>query len=196
MKTYLKIFMGIIAVSGGMIMSNHDGSCSGSRYEAYSSQDPEINVTMEYPSGWQYQEHRGSYGSYAQVQFYGEVQDGFAPSIVLTVEREEKVSFAPLTLEGMADDLAGKRMKLAEAQILSKTNTTILDVPAVDMTWTYKQPRELYSIDLTQIGFQERMIIFQKDGRFYTLRYVNPQAVFADYEEDFARSIETFLLKP
>ena len=85
-------------------MANQYGSSNELTYNKYSSEDSELNITMEYVSDWRYQEHRGSYDSYAQVQFYGAVKDKFAPSFVVTVERSSKVKFQPLTVEAMADD--------------------------------------------------------------------------------------------
>ena len=99
MKQFLKIIVVTMIATGGIFMANQNGSSNESMYKEYSSEDPELNITMDYISDWRYQEHRGSFDSYAQVQFFGTVKDQIAPSIVVTVQRSSKVSFEPLTID-------------------------------------------------------------------------------------------------
>ena len=172
-------------------MANQYGNSDDSMYKEYSSEDPELNITMDYIADWRYQEHRGSYDSYAQVQFYGAVKDKFAPSFVITVERSSKVKFQPLTVEAMADDLIKKRMLFEDAKVVSKSDAQLLGAPAVDMTLTYKQPDQLRRIDAKTIPFKERIMIFQKDNKFYTLRYLNPQQAYDEFEQAFLHCIGT-----
>jgi hypothetical protein len=176
-------------------MADRHGNGSSLAYQEYSSQDPELNIMMEYPSDWRFREHRGSYGSYAQVQFYGAVQGDFAPSIVLTVEPASKVAFRPLTIQGLADDLVEKRMHFEDTNVLSRAETELLGLPAVDLTLAYKQPSQLRSLEFDLVPFQERIIVFQKDDRFYTFRYMNTEKEFRDFEAAFLQGIKTLQLK-
>jgi len=176
-------------------MTNQEGVCNNSNYEQYSSKDTELNITMNYISDWRYSEHRGSYGSYAQVQFYKVTQDAIAPSFVVTVERSSKVKFTPLTIEGLADDLVKKRMLIKDSTLVSKNETELLGLPALDLTLTYKKPDKLNSVNPKLLPFQERIFIVQKDDKFYTLRYINLQQEFGIFEEAFLQSVSTFNIK-
>jgi len=191
MKQFLKIIVVTMIAIGGIFMANQYGSSDDSMYKEYSSEGPELNITMDYISDWRYQEHRGSYSSYAQVQFYGTVKEGIAPSFVITVERSSKVAFQPLTIEAMADDLIKKRMHFEDAQVVSKSDAELLGAPAIDMTLTYKQLDQLRTIDAKTIPFKERIMIFQKDDKFYTLRYLNPQQAYEEFEQAFLHCIGT-----
>ncbi len=195
MKPYFKIILIITIGIGGIFMANHYGGCNSPQHVEYSSEDSQINIKMDYVSDWRLAESRGSYGSYAQVQFYGAVKDGFAPSISVTVERSSKVSFSPMTIEGLADDLIQKRMKLKDIEVLLRTDRSLLDSPAIDITLTYKKPKELRSIQPEFIPFRERVVVVQKDGRFYTIRYVVPEQEYDVFEADFLHCLETLRLK-
>ena len=163
-------------------MTNHEGVSDNESYGQYSSEDTELNLTMDYPGGWRYSEHRGAYGIYAQVQFSGELENNIAPSFIVKVERASKVEFQPLTTEGLADDLVKKRMLFEDSNVESRVETKLLGLPAIDLIMTYKQPVRLHSTEFKLIIFKERVIIVQKDDRFYTLRYVNPQQAYEDFE--------------
>jgi hypothetical protein len=195
MRQFLKIMVVITIVAGGMFMASHYGNCNDQKYAQYSSQDTELNITMDHMADWKYQESRGAYGSYAQVQFYGEVKDNFAPSIIVTVERNANVKFKPVSAEGLADDLTAKRMRFSDAKVLSRAPAELLGLPVVDMTLSYKQPDQLHNIDAKLVSIYERVMIVQKDDRFYTLRYVNPEASFAEFEAAFLHCVQTFGIK-
>ena len=170
------------------------GSFDNVKYEEYSSKDPELNITMDYILGWRYSEHRGSYNSYAQVQFYGLKEKDFAPSMVVTVEHSSKVKFKPLTVEGMADDLITKRMKLKDAKVLSRSKMKLLGSQAMDIALTYKMLDKLYATDPKFIPFKERVVIFRKQDKFYTLRYMNPEEEFKKFDKAFYHCIKTLKL--
>ena len=174
MRFHMHIGITVMIVAGGILMANHSGNCGDLGYKVYSSEDLELNIEMEYIADWAYREHRGSHGSYAQVQFYGIAHGPVAPSIIVTVEKSLNVDFRPLTVEAMADDVISKRLKLEDSKVLSRLETTLLDMPAVDITFAYKQKDRLRSLNFNMVPFKERVVVVQKGDRFYTLRYVNP----------------------
>jgi len=195
MKNTFKIIVSVLLIVGGVFMANRFGSCSNSTYKEYSSNDPAFNIKMDYISDWQYREIQGANGSFSQVQFYGAVQDGFAPSFVVTVEPSSKVTFKPSTIQAMAEDLIAKRMRFADGQVISQAESEILGLPAKDIILTYKQPDELRSLNAKLVPFKERVIIFQKDDKFYTVRYVNPLQVFDVFVQDFLHGVKSLSIK-
>ena len=195
MRLHTQIGVTIVLLAGGILMANQSGNCGGVGYKEYSSEDTELNIKMDYIAGWEYREHRGSHGSYAQVQFYGAAQGAVAPSIIVTVEKVSDVDFSPLTVEAMAEDLINKRLKLEDSKVLSRMETTLLDMPAMDITFAYKQKDRLRSLNFNMILFKERVVVVQKGDRFYTLRYVNPEQTYEEFEQDFLHCLRTFTLK-
>jgi len=156
MKIYLKTIVVTMIAIGGIFMANQYGNCNDLTYNEYSSEDSELNITMDYLSDWRHQEHRGSYGSYTQVQFYGPIKDEIAPSFVVTVERSLKVTFQPPTIEALADDLIKKRMHFEDAQVVSKSDAELLGYPAIDidLILMFFKPRNVSkTIEGNAVGF-------------------------------------------
>lgn len=195
MKNITKILILVTIFAGGIFMANHEGICNNTNYEQYSSEDTELNLIMDYPAGWRHSEHRGAYGSYAQVQFSGETRNDIAPGFSVKVERSSKVKVQPPTAEGLADDLIKKRALFQDSKLVSRSETELLGLPAIDLILTYKQPARLHSTEFNLISFKERVVIVQKNDRFYTLRYVNPQQEFETFEEVFSYCIGTLRIK-
>lgn len=172
------------------------GNFGGLKYESYSSKDPELNITMDYILGWDYKEHRGSYGSYAQVIFIEpKKEQGLKTHIVVTVKKSSKVKFKPLTIEAMWEDLLAKRLKLKDTKVLSKSNRKLLNTKAIDIELAYKTLDKLYRVDAELIPVKERIIIFEKGEKFYTLRYMNREEEFKKFERAFYHCIKTLRIK-
>lgn len=194
MKLNPKIILAILLI-GVIVMINRYGGFSSLKYEKYSSKDPELNVTMDYVLGWRYSEHRGSYGSYAQVQFVEPADKDICASMVLTVIRNSKVTFKPLTIEAMAEDLVAKRMKLKDARVLSRSKRSLLSSQAIDIELSYKTLDKLRSIDAKFVPFKEHIILFKIGDRFYNLRYTSIEEEFKKFERAFYHCAETLKLK-
>ena len=189
-----KIF--VYAVIGGLFMIGCNGCASGLGYEKYVSKDPKLNISMDYISGWLYSEHRGAQDSYAQVLFYepDRKDKSRKAGIAVTVRDMSKVEFDPLSVEAAADDLLKKRLKLKDAKILSKSKIELLRTVAVDIKLTYKTLDKLYSTDAKLIPVKERIITFNRGGKFYTVRYENTAEEFERFEKAFSHCIKTLEL--
>lgn len=194
MKLSLKIIL-VVLLIGGIFMISRYGNFGSLKYEKYSSKDPELNLTMDYISEWRYSEHRGSYGSYAQVQFYEPTKKDYGASFVVTVKKSSKVTFEPLTVEAMADDLVTKRMKLKDTKVLSSSKMRLLGLQAIDIELAYQTLDKLRSIDAKFIPAKERIVLFKRDDKFYTLRYINTAEEFKKFERAFYHCIKTLRIK-
>lgn len=194
-KKFLSVVVTIGVMTGGMLMSASDGNAGYLTYEPYVSQDVALNIKMDQIEGWRSVESRGSYGSYAQVQFLGQFKGKFAPSFVVTIKSADKVSFKPLTLEGMVEDLIAKKLHFREAKVLSRKDIEVVGLPAVEIILTYKTPESLKDIQPKFISVQERIILFQKGDRFYEVKYMNPEQEFSLYDDAFTHCVETLKIK-
>jgi hypothetical protein len=178
-------------------MFNSYGCSPNVKYSNYSSKDAELNISMDYISGWTYIESRGSYGSYAQVQFIGPEIKGkdFRASMIVTVKKESKVDFKPLIVEAMIDDIVTRRLKFKDAQVLSKSKIKLSGIDAVDIALTYKELDRLRSIDAKFVPRKERLVIFKKGDKFYILRYVHSEEDFAKFDKAFYHCVKTLKFK-
>jgi hypothetical protein len=165
----------------GMIaMAINFSGCAFPKFEKYSSRDPELNVEMDYFSGWVFSESRGAYDSYAQAIFLEPVKKGklLRASMVLTMMKESKVNFKPLTLEGFLEDWMKKWGTRNNVKIFSQEKSRICDLDAYVVKLTYEELANPESAKANFIPMQERVVLFKRNGQYYMLRYVN---VFKDF---------------
>lgn len=190
-KIYAYIIIGAIS------MFNLFGCSSSVKYEEYSSKDPEINISMDYISGWLYSEHRGSYNSYAQVLFYekGDEKKVFKAGISVNVKDESKIETKPVTIQTMADDLKSKRMKFKDSILVSKGNTNVSGENAIVMDFSYKTLDKLYDVTAKLIPVKEKVVMFRKGNKFYAIRYENTAEDFKRFEKAFNRMLSSIKFK-
>jgi hypothetical protein len=183
-------------ISGVILMANLFG-CSAVKFEKYSSKDPMINISLDYISGWKFNETRGSFNSYAQVMFYPFAQGKKSPKIIMevTVRDSSKMESAASTVEAAVQDLLAKRMKFKDAKVLLKSNKKVLDTQAVAIELSYLTLENLLKIDSRMITVKEEIVIFKKDNKFYFLRLTAPQEEFDKYKSAFARMVRTIKIK-
>lgn len=191
------IIIVIFLVIGVIFMLGYYSWSGGLRYDRYSSKDPELNIKMDYISGWSYSESRGSYGSYAQVQFIEprRKDKNLSASMVVTVKRSSKIKFQPQTIKGMEDNLLEKRLQFENAKVVSKSKTKLLGIEAIDIELAYKTLDKDDSIDAKLIPVRERIVIFKRGDRFYTLRYNNTEEEFKKFDRAFTHCIKTLRFK-
>lgn len=176
----------LLLIIGVIFMFYSYGCGENLKYERYSSKDPEIGVEADHVSGWLFSEMRGEGNSFAQVVFYEPKKEGEVSKtgMIITVVKAADVKFQPLTVEGMAEDLTSKRLKFKDASVLAKEKTKILGEEAWDILLSYKTLESLYASKL--IPVKERIFLFKKGDKFYSVSYQNT-------EEDFERIQGAFL---
>ncbi|MBM3251363.1 MAG: hypothetical protein FJZ11_01090 [Candidatus Omnitrophica bacterium] len=186
-----------LLITGVIIMLIGSGCFSQFKYEKYSSKDPSLGINIKYIAGWKFHEQKGAYGSFAQVVFHepDRKDKTIKASMSVTVEDSSKVKFSPTDLKGMEEDLLGKRMKLPEARVVSSARKNFLGVAAKDIGLTYRAPDKVYSLDAKLVPLQERIIIFKKDDKFYTVKYQNTPEDFAKFNQAFNHITKTLKIK-
>jgi hypothetical protein len=164
------------------------GCANSFKFERYASKNPEMNIAIDYIAGWYHKEHRGDNNSYVGVVFY-ENRKGNVPKalIGLTIKKSSKVKVQYHTLEEFADNLLSKRLKFKEARVLSKTKVQLSGVEAISIELTYKSVDQLYVVEPKLISMQERVILFKRNDKFYTLRYENTTQEFSKFAKAFTR---------
>jgi hypothetical protein len=190
-RTFVLLLIGVV------YMFNSYGCAQQVKYEKYTSKDPEINISVDYISGWLYSEQRGANDSFAQVVFYQPKKKGEVSKagITITVEKSPKVKFQPQTIDAMADDLISKRLKFKDSAVISKSNTKFMATDACDIQLTYKTLEDLLAMTAKLIAVKERVFAFKKDDKFYTLRYENTETDFDKYDKAFTHIIHSLKLK-
>ena len=178
-------------------MFNFLGCAGGFKYEKYSGKGPELDFTIDYISGWEYHEQVGSFNSFFQVGFYEPVIKGksLRAMIVVTVEDSSKVNFSPKTLDGMLSDVVRRRMLFNSTRILSKTRDNICGEEAVDITFSYRALADFESIKAKLVPMTERVVMFRRGEKFYTLRYADLAESFDKYSRAFNHIIKSVRFK-
>ena len=195
-KTFMLICIVVLIIAGVIVMGRGRGiadEIKDFQFETYTSKDPYLNISLEYLAGWQPRETRGSYGSYAEVQFLEpQRQDKhFAASMVALAQKASEAKFSPLTLEGMVDDFIAKRLKLKDAQLLSSSPTEILDLEATKIILSYQVLDKFDQLDAKFVPATERIVAFKKGDTFYTLRYINTTDEFDKFDAAFTHCLQS-----
>ena len=168
--------------------------CSGVKFDKYCSKDPMINVCMDYIAGWRYDATRGAYNSYTQVLFFPGHRKSRA-LIDLTVYEDSKINISPLTLDAVVHDLLAKRMRFKDARMISRAKMQILNSDAVTVELSYLLPEDRLSVHSKKILVKEKIIILEKDKKFYFLRYENSAREFNKYKSAFMRIAQSMKIK-
>lgn len=189
MSLRTRFFIYLIA---GAIMANFYG-CSGLKFEKYSSKAPELNIELEYISGWQHAEDRGSYNSYVQAMFYPvEKTKAYQPlmTVLKIIPKDNSAG-----LENPVNDLIAKRLKYKDAQVLSRSKTKLLGVEAVVAEFSYRALENLLKANSALILFKEKDVIFKKDGNLYLLTYKNAAENYVEFSPGFDHLVKTLKFK-
>lgn len=172
--------------------------CSQSfKLERYSSKDSDLDIILDYISGWKITEQKGSFGSFSQVVFSEPIRKDktLLAIIVLTVRKESKVDFSPKTIEGAYTDLINKRKNFKDTKALSESKMKLLGIEAIESELSYKAIDLPESLNAKLVPVRERIIIFKKSDKFYFLRYENFAKDFDRFNKTFSNIIKTLKFK-
>lgn len=174
------------------------GSCAyseGISYEHYSSKDPLLSLEMDYIAGWLYSESRGSFEEYAQVIFFEpQRQDkSYKAGIVVTIQNSSKTGFS--TLEAFVKDLTTRRQQLKDCAVVSNSQGKMLGEEAAIIGFAYKIPEKLHVLNAQSIPVKEKVVVFKKNDKFYTVRYTNTETEFNRFGEAFTHILDSLRLK-
>lgn len=171
--------------------------CSGNfKYEKYISKNSTVDFTLDYLHGWEPQEQIGSFNSFLQICFYEPVikGKGLRAMMVVTIEDASKVAIMPKTIIGLQDDIIKKRMFFNSAKVLSKINRKVLGMNAIEMKLSYKTISDPVKIGKL-VFYKEEIIILERNGKFYTIRYGNFADEFDNYSKAFDHIVKSIKLK-
>lgn len=195
-KTAIRVF---ILLLGAAYMVTCNGCSGAGKYKKYSSADPELNITMDYISGWLYRETRGSNNSYADV-FFGEPRNKweekvFKAFISVTSVEIPRGGAPSATLETLANGLSDNKLKYKDGKLLNRARIKIPAGEAIELSFSYKALNKIYSIDSKLIPVGEKVVILINGGRFYTIRYENKEDDFNRFDKDFDHIVKSIRFK-
>ena len=186
----------LIVIAGVFLMMNVCGCSDGFKYSRYSSKDPELNLTIDYISGWHCIEHRGEKNENANVLFFEDkAGDIFKAKVSLNAGDISKSRISPPTIEAIADNISASMLKFEGSKALSRSKIRLLGTKAVDLQFSYKALDRIYSVNPKLIPVKARMIIFERGDKFYTVRYENREKDFENLSKAFNHMIRTLRFK-
>ncbi|MFA5118967.1 MAG: hypothetical protein WC695_09015 [Candidatus Omnitrophota bacterium] len=186
-NVYLFLLIGV------MCMVNNYGCTGGSlRYEQYIGKNQELNIGIDYISQWLYRENKDLQKGYASVVFFEDSKgENYKPKIAITAQDLSKIDVLE-TLEALTDDLVKKRLKFKDAKLLSRSKADVMGLDAREILLSYKAMDKIYSVDAKLIPVKEKIIIFMKPGKAYSLRYENTEQGFDRFSKAFDHMVKTF----
>ncbi len=191
----MSVRISIFLLLGAIYMITLNGCSGAGRFKKYSSEAPDLNITMDYISGWEGRETRGTNGSYADV-YFGEPRDKAGTKAYRAFM--QITSFPVMnaqTVEVFEDSLVANKLKFKDGKLLGRTKVKIPAGEAADLGFSFKIPDRLYSVKSKFIPMRERIIVFEGGGRFYTVKYQNAEEDFDRYSKDFDHIIRSLRVK-
>ncbi len=188
----------IILLMGVVLMSNLIGCGGNFKYERYTSKDPELNLTMDYISGWSTSEKNYMrQHNFVKVSFMEPKREGkiYTAMITVTVRDVSRLGFQPPTLDGFVDDRLLKLRDFQDNTLVSKSRTRVLGVEARDIEMAYKAPDRIYNKDAKIISVKERDIALIRDSKLYVFKYDNVAEDFSKFEKAFYHCVRSVKLK-
>ncbi|MFC1631758.1 hypothetical protein ACFL2I_04300 [Candidatus Omnitrophota bacterium] len=184
MKTAVLIILSIAIIIGVIVMLNRLDD--GIKYETYSSRNKNLNIVIDYISGWESRERGGEQGL---VIFIEPKQDQADFSANISVMAQAQTE--PLSIGAEAEKVLNKRLKLKDARVIAQTKRKLLAQQAVDLELAHKGLNQLYSTEAKLIPMKERIIVLQKYGKLFTIRYMNREEEFSKYDKAFYHCLKT-----
>lgn len=196
MKSFKNIIM-VVLIMGVMTMVNSKGFSESIKYENYSTKDSELNFTVDKIFGWLVSEQRGSSDNYSQIIFFEPINAGsfVKGAIDITAQENSKTGYSNPVLEVIADDILRKRLKMKDAVMLERAKGVLNGLESWTMEVSYKSLEKPNSVKPNLITIKEKIIVFAKGNKFYTLRYQNKIEAFNKYSKAFDYIISTLKFK-
>lgn len=183
----------VILLMGAIVMTGINGCSSKFTYERYLAKDPDLNLSIDYISGWSHVESRGSYGSYAQVQFIEPKRDDkiFKASIAVTAQNKFKMKISPFTIDNISKDLISKRMQFKDAKVISQSKIQVDGIKGVNIGLSYKTLQSLSRPSAGLIDVEENAVMFIRNDKAYFITYYNAKEEFANLNKAFKHIIKS-----
>jgi hypothetical protein len=185
-----KIWAWIMIGAAGML--NNCG-CSGNfQYALYSGKAAGLQISLEYISGWKFQENRGARGSYSQVMFIenrtGEEMKAFMSASATPLAGTDAPAF---TLQSAADDLVKKRSRLKGFSVISRSAGMLAGSETQELVLVYQGLNKLYRTDAVWVPVKERVVLCRKGDTVYSFTYQNAERRFDAFNTAFSHVLAT-----
>ncbi len=177
-------------------MANICGCSDGFKYSQYSSKDPELNLAIDYIAGWRSNEHKGENKMSAGLLFFEDKKgDVFKALISVNAIKASKIKVDPSTIEAMANSISESKLNFKDGKILSRSRIKVLATEAIELDVSYKTADKIYAVDSKYIPVKERIVIFKKGDKFYTIRYENKEEDFDKLNKAFDHIVRSLKFK-
>ncbi|MFC1709296.1 hypothetical protein ACFL2J_04480 [Candidatus Omnitrophota bacterium] len=198
MKRPIILILAVIIVGVTVMVSYYNSNRLD--YARYVPKDNLIDLTFEYPQGWEVFERRGAYGAFIQAQVLEvpQVDDKDKErvcSVVITIYPRSQAKFAPLTTQGLADDIKKKRLSLKGSQLLSSSKIKVDGLEATDNKLSYETFKVPLQANAKPIPIIERIVCFSRGDNFYALRLEEMVGSFEGYDKIFNQILKSIQLR-
>lgn len=175
-------------------MMNVIGCSDGFKYDKYENKDPAIGISMLYPSGWKISEDRGSGGKYFNALFIEPKEVSGRSRLSAISALAVRKSDMPLTIKDIESAAADQITKNENSQgfiLLSKKAVKIYGTKAIELSYKYKTLDMPLPIKGNLVDMEERVLILEKNGKYYFIRLVCQEDIFPVLDKRFNRVLRS-----
>ena len=196
----MRIFIAVLSISFliiGVLIMSLNGCAPSFIYKSHECKDPDIGISsLDYLEDWKIAESRGSYGSYAQIQFieWGRRDATAVASMSFTAQKIGGPG-VPATLDSAVEDLIKKRMLLKDAKILSKTRLKLLGENAASIDISYTGLDMPYTKQEKSVKMREQVILLYKGAKSYLFSFEDAESGFGRYDKAFIHIVKSIKFK-
>lgn len=184
---------------GAFLMVNVLGCSQGMKLDKYETKDPEIGVSLLYPSGWRPSEDRGSIEKYYKVMFVepkGAAGQLRLSAISFTAMKRADMPENIMNPKDAANIRIAKLGKHKDFMLLSKGSLKICGTEAADAVYSYKTLDRPLPAAGNFIGVKERYVVFEKNDKFYSIKLFCQEDAYAGLDKVFDRMIKSVKFLP
>lgn len=173
-------------------MLNNCGCAGNFQYAFYSGKSTGMQISLEYISGWKFQESRGARGSSVQVMFIenrpGEEMKAFISASAAPLSGTAAQAF---TLQSAADDLVKRRSRLKGFSVISRSAGMLAGSETRELVMAYQGLNKLYRTDAVWVPVKERVVLCRKGDTVYFFTYQNAECRFDAFNTAFSHVLAT-----
>ncbi|MCG8430822.1 MAG: hypothetical protein MJA29_06600 [Candidatus Omnitrophica bacterium] len=159
--------------------------------EMYTSTEPQLSFSLDYPAGWKHSEQRGSTEEFFQVVFYPAADAGVSgkPTLVITALPVDVQENKDLT--GFLKNLLKKRSGfkdfayLAEPEVIASGKK----LPCALIVYS----RLIHPKKQGTERIKEQLVALRRNSYFFVIRYENTEPAFAAHRDILEKAVSSFV---
>jgi hypothetical protein len=187
----------VLIIMGASVISGISGCAGdGAKYLKYSNSNPQVNLSVEYPEGWKYIAYKNQQSGFPIVMFAPPAETtektrAFSVFMSVEVAGMKDAAGKELSAKAVTDGIIERELKMPQAQLVSRTKTSIGFTKAEDIVISLKMLEKLDSRKANLLPSRAHIIAMKKGDKVYAVKLVARQEEYERYGKAFDRMVKT-----